>query len=42
MAASIDRTELLSQWTRQQLGQPDVLITPQAADASFRQYHRVR
>jgi len=39
---SSERLEDLRQWTRKQLGWPDIELTPASVDASFRRYFRVR
>jgi len=39
---SSERLENLRQWTRQQLGWPDIELTPASVDASFRRYFRVQ
>ncbi|MEA3242685.1 MAG: phosphotransferase, partial [Pseudomonadota bacterium] len=39
---STERLEHIRQWTRQQLGWPDIELTPASVDASFRRYFRVQ
>ena len=39
---SSERLERLRQWTRQQLGWPELELRPASVDASFRRYFRVR